>query len=277
VIGSRHVDNDVLADYLEGLLAGRDRVAVAAHLAECETCAAARDQFSQLRMVLSRAAADPEPMPPALAARLDAVLDAEVRNRPASRSSSRVTAVSRARHRKRPSRTPRLLAAAASVAVLGAAGAAAYLVFGAGVVGTGNTPEAGEAPSAEHSSTPRAAPGYSFKEGDANLTSAGFADQVDDLVGPGAPASNETKFGPKSDGPGKGIVPPETTRLCVTQVLKAKKAGKVLDTKVGRLDGQPVSLAITSTGDAQIVRLYAVQGCPGMKADVVETADIRVP
>jgi Putative zinc-finger len=275
VTGSRHVDNDVLADYLEGLLAGRDRVAVAAHLAECEACAAARDQFTQLRMVLSRAAADPEPMPPALAAHLDAVLDAEVRNRPASRRATRVTAVSRARHRKRPSRTPRLLAAAAGVAVFGAAGAAAYLVFGAGVVGTGNTPVAGEAPSAAHSSTPRAAPGYSFKEGDANLTSAGFADQVDDLVGPGAPASNETKFGTKGDG--RGILPPETTTHCVTQVLKAKKAGKVLDTKVGRLDGQPVSLAITSTGDAKVVRLYAVQGCPGVEADVVETADIRVP
>jgi Putative zinc-finger len=272
VTASHHVDNDVLADYLEGLLAGHDKVAVAAHLAECEACAASRDRFTELRMALSRAAVQPEPMPPALAARFDAVLDAEVREHFAARSSSRGTPVSRARHRRRPSRTPRLLAAAASVAVLGAAGAAAYFVFGTGVVGTGNPPEAGESPSVLSSGAPRTPSGYAFKEGDAKLSAAGFADQVGGLVRPGAPASNE----PKEFG-SQGILPPEAAKRCVTQVLKNAKAGKVLDTKVGQLDGRPVGLAITSTGDPKVLRAYAIRGCPGMNADIAEFADIHVP
>ncbi len=275
---SRHLGNDVLADYLEGLLVGGNRVAVATHLAECESCAANRDRFADLRMVLGRAGATPPPMPPALATRLDAVLAAEVRDRsaadgPPRRSAAQVSPLSRARHRRRPSRIPRLFAAAASTAVLAAAGVAAYLVFGTGSFGPTGGPESRDTSAARSPETPLVAQTYAFKNGPADLTAEEFPRQVGALVGPGSPASKEPDIGIKGSDPG---ALPANSEHCVTQVLKTAKAGEVLDTRPGQLDGTPVSLAITSTRNAQVVRIHAVRGCPGMDATIVKTAEVRV-
>jgi anti-sigma factor RsiW len=300
VTGSRHLDDAVLADYLEGLLAGHDQLAVDRHLAGCEACATARDRFTDLRVVLGRAGTRPAPMPPALAARLDAVLAAEVHNRTAGFASTdvssapqsagsrsrraaprgeavpRVSPGSRARHRRRaPRRTPRLLAAAAGVFTLAAAGVGAYLVFGTGVLGPGGQPEA--APESSPSAAPRSADNYAFKnDGPADLSATGFADQVSGLVGPGSPASEKPKeLGTQGEFPNQGVVSP-TNKRCVTMVLKDAKAGNVLDLKDAQLDGRPVVLAITSARDGQVVRVYAVRGCPGMYAEIAEAADVRV-
>src|SRR5579864_8922879 len=114
-----HLDADVLAEYRAGLITGRRRRAIAAHLAGCTQCAAAGEQLAELSALL---AAVPSPaMPDSVAQRLDTVLAAEV----ARRDDAERAGVNRSRDRKRAPRparrpTPRFL----TMRVLAPAGAA---------------------------------------------------------------------------------------------------------------------------------------------------------
>ncbi|MBV9096205.1 MAG: hypothetical protein JO132_20415 [Streptosporangiaceae bacterium] len=74
-----HLDADVVAEFRAGLIAGRRGARVAAHLAQCEQCAASGDMLAEVSAAL---AAVPAPaMPDAVARRLDTVLAAEAARR----------------------------------------------------------------------------------------------------------------------------------------------------------------------------------------------------
>jgi hypothetical protein len=74
-----HLDPEVLAEFRAGLIAGRRGAALAAHLAECDRCAALDTDLTEVSVLL--AAAPPPALPADLANRLDIVLAAEVAQR----------------------------------------------------------------------------------------------------------------------------------------------------------------------------------------------------
>ena len=73
---SRHVDEQTLAEFREGLLPARKAARVTAHLATCQRCADVDAQLAAVTTILARTPAPP--MPASLAARLDAALAAEI-------------------------------------------------------------------------------------------------------------------------------------------------------------------------------------------------------
>jgi hypothetical protein len=71
-----HVDEQTLAAFRENLLPKRKTARVAAHLSSCPRCAEIDAQLAAVTAILARTPAPP--MPPSLAARLDAALAAEI-------------------------------------------------------------------------------------------------------------------------------------------------------------------------------------------------------
>jgi hypothetical protein len=121
-----HLDTSVLAEYRAGLITGRRGARVAAHLAECERCAALSGQLAEVSVLL---ASVPVPtMPDSVAQRLDTVLAAEA----AKRHDSERSGVRAPRHGDRDPRrsrrdrfrfvTVRVLAPAAIVVAVAAVG-----------------------------------------------------------------------------------------------------------------------------------------------------------
>ena len=121
-----HPDSDVLAEYREGLISGRQGARITAHLAACDQCAALSDQLAGVSILLASA---PVPvMPDSVARRLDTVLAAEVAQRHDAERAGAGASPDRAGHR-RPARrsgwrlvTVRVLAPAAAVVALAALG-----------------------------------------------------------------------------------------------------------------------------------------------------------
>jgi hypothetical protein len=156
-----HLDPDVLAEFRAGLITGRRRRAIAAHLTDCARCTAADDQLAELSALL---AAIPAPvMPESVAQRLDAALAAEVaRKGEAERAGARH---SRDRRRApRPARRPtlqlvmtRVLVPAAALAVLAAGGYGLSLIGGQSSSSSSATAGSAAEPAAA-SAVPSAAP-----------------------------------------------------------------------------------------------------------------------
>ena len=93
-----HLDPDVLAEYRAGLITGRRRRVIAAHLAGCARCAAAGEELTELSALL--AAIPVQTMPDSVAQRLDAALAAEV----AHKHEAERAVVHRSRYRRRSPR-----------------------------------------------------------------------------------------------------------------------------------------------------------------------------
>ena len=272
-----HVGDDLLADYLEGLLSADDEARVDAHLAQCPACAAARSSFADLRLLLRDAGTRSVPMPPEVFSRLDAVLATEAQTRTHPRDV--VPLRDAARHRRRAARgggsrrLPRILAAAASVAVLGAAGVVAVTVLDGGA-----TPTAGPQSTPRPTPSPETGPRtYAFKSGVSapDLSASDFASEVRALVESRPPGpstdSGEKPFQAQGD---RGVAPPSTR--CVERVLDAAGLAEPLDTRPARFDGQQVTVAIAPTSKANVVRATAIAGCPGQGARIVHAVTIPV-
>jgi hypothetical protein len=129
-----HLDATRLAEHAEGLLGAREAAAVEAHLGECEACRATAADLASVSAML--AAAPPTLRTPAhVVARLDRALTDEVTRTPEPAPVIQLSWFRR--------RAPQLLAAAATVGVLGFAG---WVVAS----GSGDD-DAGEATTAESS------------------------------------------------------------------------------------------------------------------------------
>jgi hypothetical protein len=282
-----HLGNDLLADFLEGLLADHEAAGVHAHLRACGSCQAVADSLSEVRLLLHDAGTRPAPMPVVVSDRLEAVIGAESAARGARASGayepSHVfdtaipsgTSLGRARRMSRPGarrakrRRPRwvpALAAAASVAALALGGGAVYSALsGAG------TPTAQEPRPSSSTGAPNADTTFGFRPNmDATLSAGNFADQVDGLLERRrAPSPTPSKsFGPRQD---PGIAPPGGSDQCVKERLETENAGKLLATRPAKLDGEAVTLALTETGKPGVVRAYAID-CRNAK--IVRSATI---
>jgi hypothetical protein len=121
-----HLDTDVLAEFRAGLITGRRRRAIAAHLTGCARCTDADHQLAELSALL---AAIPAPViPDSVAQRLDAALAAEVANQ----NEAERAVAHHPRHRRRarwPTHRPtfqlvmtRVLVPVAALVVLAAGG-----------------------------------------------------------------------------------------------------------------------------------------------------------
>ena len=93
---STHLDPEVMAEFRAGLITGRRGTALAAHLAECDRCAALDADLADVSTLL--AAVPPPALPADLVNRLDIVLAAEVAER---NNHSERAVVSRSRARRR--------------------------------------------------------------------------------------------------------------------------------------------------------------------------------
>src|ERR1700675_3832432 len=76
-----HVDAESLALCAEGLLSRRRSERIRSHVASCPECAAAQARLTQVPALLAQV--PPTPLPPGIAARLDAALSVETARRAA--------------------------------------------------------------------------------------------------------------------------------------------------------------------------------------------------
>lgn len=134
-----HIDPDVIAALGEGLLGRREAGRARLHLHSCANCAAQAAALAEVPAMLRRISeAEPPPVPPWVAERLDAALAAEALTAgtgangtaPAEQAPAEVPSIADGRRRRRgrgpDSRLLRPLAAAAAVCLLAGGG---YAVF----------------------------------------------------------------------------------------------------------------------------------------------------
>lgn len=140
-----HLTVDELADAAAGLLDAARAAEVADHLSGCRRCAESKAELDQVSVRL--AAVPTPPMPPALAARLSAVIDAEQRRRETRQADTEEHHREELAHRAKPSLGPigsgidkparfavlaRALVACVAAAAVGFAGYAASARAGLG-------------------------------------------------------------------------------------------------------------------------------------------------
>jgi hypothetical protein len=150
-----HVSLDVIAALREGLLEPREAKRARAHVQACSTCAARDEELQRVPAALRRIAdAEPAPVPPWVAQRLDAALAAEagsdgIAPAPLPDDVPSIAGASGSGRRGRGpgSRLLRPLAAAAAVCLLAGGG---YAIFRAA------EPPAGTRSAALHRATPSA-------------------------------------------------------------------------------------------------------------------------
>jgi anti-sigma factor RsiW len=283
-----HVGNDLLADFVEGLLPADDEARVAAHLTACPTCARARDALLDVSVLLRHAGAEPLPMPREVAERLEAALAAESRARsertgvvslrtaeprhtPGTREGDR-----RGRRRRATgwrARPPRVLLAAASVAVLAVGAVAVRGILTSDTTTVAGNPPSTSTPSSTTTTPPTQAPRtFAFKTGSEvpAVSTDRFAAEVGQLLEarPASSTPTQKDLGMSGREPGVAV----NADRCVERVLDEAGAGSPLDVTAGQLDGRPVQLAIV--GERDRVRAYAIQGCPGANARIVHQASV---
>jgi hypothetical protein len=158
-----HLDADVLAEFDAGLITGRRRARIAAHLARCDRCRALRDELAGLSAVL--AAIPAQAMPDRVAQRLDRVLAAEVAHRNDSERTPADTPRDRGTVRRPAGRqglrlvSLRVLAPATAVVLAAAGYGLSQLSGGGGPQATTSAAAAAPAPAASRANAPAVLPG----------------------------------------------------------------------------------------------------------------------
>ena len=262
-----HLDTDVLAEFRAGLITGRRGARITAHLAGCDRCTALDDQLAGVSVLL---ASVPAPaMPDSVARRLDTVLAAEVTRRDnAERARGDGTAESPAPRRPGGNRgfrllTLRVLAPAAAVVVLAAGGYGLSRLVGpegqvtaSSSAGSAARAAAGSAASPGHPYAPAAGPAKGAVSrpqritprpmvvvtGNANLSRAGLAQQVEAALRAPAPGTRQA---------------PSRLRGCVLRLADGHPLQRVESV---RFEGRSATLVVARTG-ADDTAWIAAQDC----------------
>lgn len=278
---STHLDPEVLAEFRAGLITGRRGTALAAHLAECDRCAALDADLAEVSALF--AAVPPPALPADLANRLDLVLAAEVAER--NKNYSERAVVSRPRARRRPgwlagwigggNRRLRLVA----VRVLAPA---AVVLAGLGY----GLAQIGGSPAVTAASAPTPVPSVFPAEGSAssqNPHRAGIEEGTTLRVAvsgtnylPGTLSRQvQAALHGSSYVPGAGQAAPQQLRACVLGITGA--TGPVL-MQSAHYQGQPAYVIVASktTGDLVLVVApgWAAPGCSATSKDVLDTATL---
>lgn len=256
---SPHLELDLLADHLEGLLAPEESADVERHLADCAPC---RARVDDLRGVSDLLAAQPEPqMPPHLQQRIEQALVAEQRSLQGPSTSSLDQARSR---RTRMSRV--LLAAAAAVVVVGVGGT---LLDEVGIGGdtSSSQSERGAGTVQEQGDAPEAA---SPSEGSAPSPSTLRREGADSGVAPrvqSAPSVIEDVFETRT------VLPLRQRSSCVGEAVGDRRwegTSYAVD-----LDGAPAAVAFLGDPDNTAREVTGILVRCGPQPEVVERQQLR--
>jgi hypothetical protein len=273
-----HLDADALAEYRAGLITGRRRRQIAAHLAACERCAAVGEELAELSTLL---AAIPVPaMPDSVAQRLDAVLAAEV----ARMNDPERAGGDRSRHRKRaprPGRRPgrqlltlRVLApVAAAVAFLAAGGYGLSLI---GAQSTSSSATAGSAAAPAASAIPSAASASYAPAGRTNNAALSPQAGPDYLPATLRPQLEAALRAAAANGALKRAAQSSSAQLraCVQRLTRGISPGTLELVQSAHFQGRPVTVIIASSHDGYVAWVVA-PGCSATSADVL--ARITLP
>jgi hypothetical protein len=290
-----HVDAESLALCAEGLLSRRRSERIRSHVASCPGCAAAQARLTEVPALLAHV--PPPPLPPGIAARLDAALSAETARRAApdrgavpGQAAPAQPAGAPPRHRAGRPRGPRLrmpvaarLLAAAGVLVV--AGGVGYAVSQSSSSPSTSSSSAGPAavpsavagpdsPSAASGAGPEIGGGAQFtvRHSGTPYRKTTLAAQARTLVA--APSA-----GLNSPGKGSGGLARRAPGLaltgCVDKVagLKAVQAGEVKLVDQARFEGRPATVIVVQATSAQPGTVYAAgAGCSASRADILARA-----
>jgi hypothetical protein len=273
-----HPDADALADFREGLVAGRRAAMITAHLADCARCAAVADELAGVSALL---AAVPAPaMPDRVAQRLDTVLAAEVAHRNQSERAPGVSPRQRATHRRRTGHgglrwiSPRVLAPAGAFVVLVAAGGYFLSSHGSSPQMEGASSGAAQAtsgqPASGETSAPRAAAGP--LRGTSPLMSPAelpvVVSPVDYLAGSLTQQLESDLRVPLTARTTHAAT--TTVEACVQRVAGR---GAVLRIETAHYEGQPVTVVVTRASQGDLVQL-AGPGCSATGSHVLATRTV---
>jgi hypothetical protein len=294
-----HLDAEVLAEFREGLIAGRRGAAITAHLAGCDRCTALDDQLAGVSALL---VAVPLPaVPDSLARRLDTVLAAEAA-RPEQVTTDQDERADAARpvhpatgRTRKPRRgfqrlSLRVLApAAAAAAVLAAGGYGLSLIAGSGSQVTASSGSSAERAGGQAAAAPSAASSHANSvkspvvRGAAGtmpqahrLTSGNFPLVVGTVHFSADPATLKQQVErelrtPPPTGPA-ATARPVTSQLrgCVQNLTHGVGLVRV---ESGRFGGQPATLVVARTG-AHDTAWIAGPDCSATSPDVLATTTV---
>jgi hypothetical protein len=279
-----HLDTGVLAEFRAGLITGRRRRAIAAHVKGCARCTAADNQLAELSALL---AAVPAPvMPESMAQRLDAVLAAEV----ARRDETERAGVHHPRDRRRaprPARRPtlafvmtRVVAPAAALVVLAAGGYGLSLIGGQSSSSSSATAGSAAEPAAA-SAVPSAAQanGLSAPSASARVavpgsqkSALGLAPEATDLL----PATLRSQLEAAlrvSAATGSAPHPSEPLGACVQRLTSGVRPGTLKLIQNAYYQGRPAIVIIVSSGSGYLAWVVAAgwvaPGCSAASAGVL--------
>jgi hypothetical protein len=283
-----HPDPSVLAEYRAGLVSGRRGAKIAAHLAECERCAALGGQLAEVSVLLASA---PRPaMPDSVARRLDTVLAAEAakRQHDSERAGARAP-----RHRARDPRrsgrdrfrfvTLRVLAPVAAVVAVAAVGYSLTHLSGptnSSAASAAAAPAASASSSASASVVPSSAASSAAK-GAAGAYNAGsnanpryepsprftvISSRTDYLRSTLVQQLEAARQALATTGPGQQ----PTTQIdgCVSRVTRGTSPGVPELVERARFQGQPAIVIIASSGHGSMAWITS-PSCSATSSDVV--------
>lgn len=280
-----HLDTSVLAEYRAGLITGRRGARVAAHLAECERCAALSGQLAEVSVLL---ASVPVPaMPDSVAQRLDTVLAAEA----AKRHDSERSGVRAPRHGNRNPRrsrrdrfrfvTLRVLAPAAIVVAVAAVGYSLTHLSG-----PTNSSAASSAAGHAASAAPSAIPGAARSFGTVHNAANNAQGHVNPQEKPSPSATGFRVISSSTDylrstlvqqletarqaRAATGTGQPATTQIdgCVSRVTHGTSPGVPELVERARFEGQQAIVIIASSGNGDMAWITR-PSCSATSSDVL--------
>jgi hypothetical protein len=279
-----HPDTDVLAEFRAGLITGRRRRGIAAHLTGCARCTAADKQLAELSALL---ATIPAPvMPDSVAQRLDAALAAEVAHQ--HEAERAVAHHSRYRRRPpRPARRPtlqlvmtRVLVPAAALVVLAAGGYGLSLIGGQSSSSSSATAGSAAEPAAA-SAVPSAAQanGLTAPSASGHAAYPSFQKSVAGLVPNGTdflPATLRSQLEAALRAPAAERVAPrpaEPLGACVLRLTSGVRPGTLKLVESAYYQGRPAIVIIASSGRGYLAWVvtpgWVAPGCSATSAGVL--------
>ncbi len=279
-----HLDTDVLAEFRAGLITGRRRRAIAAHVTGCARCTAADNQLAELSALL---AAIPAPvMPDSVAQRLDAALAAEVARRDEAERAGAHHSRDR-RRAPRPARRPtlqlvmtRVLVPAAAVVVLAAGGYGLSLIGGQSSSSSSATAGSAAEPAAA-SAVPSAAQanGLTAPSASARAANPGIQKSALGLVPNGTdflPATLRSQLEAALRAPAatrSAPHPSEPLGACVRRLTSGVSPGTLKLVESAYYQGRPAIVIIVSSGSGYLAWVvtpgWVAPGCSATSAGVL--------
>jgi hypothetical protein len=280
-----HLDTDVLAEFRAGLIAGRRRRAIAAHVTGCARCTAADHQLAELSALL---AAVPAPvMPDSVAQRLDAALAAEIAHK---NEAERAVAHHSRHHRgaRWPTRRPtrqlvltRVLVPAAALVVLAAGGYGLSLIGGHSSSSSSATAGSAAEPAAE-SAVPsparaNALPAPSTTAGAANpqyqKSALGIVPNGTDFLPGTLRAQLEAALRAPVVAAGIAQAPTGPLRACIERLASGVRPGTLRFLQSAHYQGRPAIVIIVSSGSGYLAWVvtpaWVAPGCSATSTGVL--------